>query len=682
MAADNDTSSSVFVRSGRRIEEAKFRPVGRPYSVSGDGRWLAVGPHADLSLIDVYDLKTGELTTTVRREGENPTADFRYRGVQFSSDGAQLVSASFDGRSITGIDRYTRRPICYFVCSDLTAFALSPNGRMIAIAQGVPKSKIEIRLWPSGDLVCQTEIEIETIRSIQFSSDNQHIITAQGRGCATWQIAENVIHVTSKWSAEDVNPFLPVQWTDRIDLVTNTYYGKTEVLRSVDGDKRLVVEEAGARALFSTGKDLALAGQDDPGVIKIIQIESGKVRARLRGHTDILRGLLVSRDESTLVGWSDSQIWVWDLQSLELRDYCHGANKIESLIFSPDGKTIASNCGSISVGDRRTLIGGVIKQHLQCLGGVHFWETSSGKRIHSASQWKCGGYSEDGRNIWLWNHEGQIQKVRLPTFETAETMRLRINNDGLHLSKDAETSGEEIDLIKFLPNPKHEDECQAAIYVRKSSIVTEMAIFGSFWNKTLKPAGAWNFEQMLFSLDGTAAACIHAPWENAGRRPSQQIGVFVKSQVDRPSWIQLEDFDFGDVAISAEGDSVLAVCHKKYDLTRADDFVGMWSTSSGKLLRRWDLNRPDLGPLESFDDRRSNNVAALSVDGDWFAVQGRIGEVEIWRATHEDASPFVTLKGHSAGITAITFSPDGKQLASGADDSAIMIYDLESVLTK
>jgi WD40 repeat protein len=38
------------------------------------------------------------------------------------------------------------------------------------------------------------------------------------------------------------------------------------------------------------------------------------------------------------------------------------------------------------------------------------------------------------------------------------------------------------------------------------------------------------------------------------------------------------------------------------------------------------------------------------------------------------------LKGHQAGICALALSPDGRHLASGSEDSTILIWDMESAI--
>jgi WD40 repeat protein len=104
-----------------------------------------------------------------------------------------------------------------------------------------------------------------------------------------------------------------------------------------------------------------------------------------------------------------------------------------------------------------------------------------------------------------------------------------------------------------------------------------------------------------------------------------------------------------------------------------DNTVRLWEVATGKeraVLR---------GHSESV------NTVAFSPDGQTLAsgsgtfdkVRGWLGgEIKLWDVAR--SSERATLRGHSRAVGSLDFSPDGKTLASGADDDLIKLWDVSS----
>ncbi|HEU4452664.1 MAG TPA: TIR domain-containing protein [Longimicrobium sp.] len=111
---------------------------------------------------------------------------------------------------------------------------------------------------------------------------------------------------------------------------------------------------------------------------------------------------------------------------------------------------------------------------------------------------------------------------------------------------------------------------------------------------------------------------------------------------------------------------------------------------SGDTARLWDLRAPDPSarPLALAGSSTAVSHAVFSPDGRWLATGSaefarrafrRDSAVFLWDLAKPDptAAP-VRLAGHSASITALAMSADGRWLASGSADSTVRVWDLSS----
>src|SRR5262249_55508308 len=101
------------------------------------------------------------------------------------------------------------------------------------------------------------------------------------------------------------------------------------------------------------GKTLASVSQDKPWnhpwtrtrrEIKTLDAASGQERATLKEHTDLVVSVVFSPDGKTLASASfDKTIKLWDAASGQERASLNGhTGVVWSVVFSPDGKTLAS----------------------------------------------------------------------------------------------------------------------------------------------------------------------------------------------------------------------------------------------------------------------------------------------------------------------------------------------------
>jgi WD40 repeat protein len=119
-----------------------------------------------------------------------------------------------------------------------------------------------------------------------------------------------------------------------------------------------------------------------------------------------------------------------------------------------------------------------------------------------------------------------------------------------------------------------------------------------------------------------------------------------------------EDF-VSAMALSADG-KVLASAAGKTINGNFQPAVTLWDTASGNVLQTLVLPQTALG-------------LSFSPDGSLLAVATG-NDVQIWNAA--SGVQLTTLSGHSAPVNLVAFSPDGKSLASSAQDNQLILWQV------
>ncbi len=308
-------------------------------SYSPDGNWLLTAGSA----LNIWNANTG---LKVRNfSGFSGWIN----SASFSSDGNKIVSGGYDKivhiwDVVTGAESQT------FTSSStgaVNAVALSPDGSRVASAgeNGI------IYLWQTktGNLLYEFIGHKNGVNDIIFTSDGNKLISCGSDGnIKIWQV---------KYGTEYMNLFednYPIRALSLSPNGRKLASASSEVMRVWDLDSGKVVskvtghrDEVRTVALSPDNRIIASGGNDN--TIILWDIQTGTSIKTLKGHTSWIMSLAFNSDGSKLVsGGNDFDVKLWDVQTgKEIRSYRlfgHVA-AVYGVDFSPFGDKIVS--GSI-----------------------------------------------------------------------------------------------------------------------------------------------------------------------------------------------------------------------------------------------------------------------------------------------------------------------------------------------
>jgi WD40 repeat protein len=98
------------------------------------------------------------------------------------------------------------------------------------------------------------------------------------------------------------------------------------------------------------------------------------------------------------------------------------------------------------------------------------------------------------------------------------------------------------------------------------------------------------------------------------------------------------------------------------------------TASQDGTLRRWNL------ATRKFESSKGSEILCLAVSPDsrYVVIGQRNSELQLWSLS--EFKQLATLKGHTSSVYGVTFSPDGKTIASGSFDGSCKLWNVEAVL--
>jgi WD40 repeat protein len=606
---------TIRLRHGCTIEAVAF---------SADGKTV-VSAASDGSIV-LHDALTGKRLRSFKPE--TPDSASAAGVIAFAPDGRSLA-AGWGRGPVTVWQVATGKRVGQFQLTDrdLGLLAFSQDGGILAGGAGGV-----VHIWdvPTGKLIRRIDTQWASMMTLALTPD--------GKTLATAILDDRRATVLSLWDTAGGRQLR--RWEAHKGEVTVLAFspdGKRLASADVEGENRLrvwavptverLLDMPGAFSglRFSPCGKLLLAASPDS--VSIREAGTGKEIQRIPRAG--VNGLVAFRPDSKVIALSNSwTISLWDVATgKNLDPPLEGHDSfVARVIFLPDGKTLASST----------------------LSTLSFWQLATGKRSGRFERLRIdqGTLSPDGTTL----------AVSMP--DEKQTIQLWDTATG---KKRWECSAQSYSSYALVFSPDGKVLAEARIMDSKRTIRFWHVVTGQRLREITLPQGIV-VERLAFSPDGKALAVgdgdrLH-PRIPKVHLVDVMTGQALRKPVDLPSVSSDQEQPpgayIGQIAFSRDGKRLAAatVCPGR------DQAIQVWEVETGQVLCR--LERIGVG------------LAALSPDGKSLVTMGKVSQ--LW----EIASGKVRgqIEGHSDWVWAADFSPDGRLLATGSQDTTVLLRDM------
>ncbi|GAX43040.1 WD-40 repeat protein [Tolypothrix sp. NIES-4075] len=373
---------------------------------------------------------------------------------------------------------------------------------------------------------------------------------------------------------------------------------------------------------------------------------------RLEGHNNSVNSVSFSPDGKTLASASDdSTIKLWNVDTGKEITTLHGHTQpIRSITFSPDGKTLASASVDSTIKlwnlDTKKVIT-TFNGHTQPVNSITF--SSDGKTLASASA---------DKTIKLWNLDtkkeittlhGHTQPINSATFSpdgktlasagADNTIKLW-NLNTKKLITTLHGHSQPINSVSFSPDGKTLASASADKTIKLWNLDTKKEI-------TTLHGHTQPINSVSFSPDGKTLASASA---------DNTIKLWNLNTKKEITTLHGHSQPINSVSFSPDGKTLA-------------------SASVDYTINLWNLNtKKEITTLHGHNDWVYS--ATFSPDGKTLASASRDKTIKLWNL--DTKKVITTLHGHNDWVYRVSFSPDGKTLASASGDNTIKLWNLDT----
>ena len=696
-------------------------------------------------------------------EGHNASIE----NVSFSPDGKMIASGSFDG-TVKLWNRETIKPPT--ISSSANSFSFSPDSKTIALAKGK-----EVKLYTHDGTLLKT-IEAHTnTKDVSFSPDGKTIVSIGGFNAEGEALRSLVSSKPGTFSNEERFLDFGIQQLENqksrertiklwsldgrllktIDAtnqyiqhqghqsgLTGVIFGPDGTIASTSWDKTVQVWSLNGSYGTSVGsskyQDLVWSisvNHNDTATAVAHGNEITLLRADvketqiLKGHSKPIFRISFSPDGQTIASASlDGTVKLWNLDGKELKTLKHDS-EVTDVSFSPDGKTILTagmdglRLWNLS-GQRLSQFGGraqkseefsgvgfniEFNQDTKFLTVVKVLENSPAKKAGI----KVGDQilAIDGNSTTDMSLDYNINLLRGEAGTKVVLKIVRQGNDAFDvtITRDIIKTNESGDIryitAKFSPDGQiiaagsgFPDLGTVKLWSRDGRLLKTLTGHKDLvWDVSFSPNGKmlasasddktvklWSIDdgKELKTLNGHSDHVLGVSFSPDGQMLASagKDGIVRVWRIDgtlvKPLLGNHRTFIMGNpnsISFSPDGKTLALANEEEVQLWNPEGTLLKISRSG---IRAWFA--PDGNVLTSGGDSDGHgwdvNKVSFSPDGKILASASSNNEIKLW---NPDGSLLKTLEGHTNGVKDVSFSPDGKILASASNDQTVRLWNLK-----
>jgi len=383
---------------------------------------------------------------------------------------------------------------------------------------------------------------------------------------------------------------------------------------------------------------------------KIWDMEFGQLLLTLTGHTESVNGVAFSSDGKLVATASDDgTAKIWDVETgKELFTLSGYDGSVHDISFSPDGKHLVSagdggtaKIWNVTTGEEELTFGG----HGDTVFDVAY--SPNGNLVASS------GLDEYVR---IWDATSGSEVLALPFAGGDQLRGLAFSPDGTRI---AVTSTQppygrvwDVSTGEILVNgfPGHRDAVIDIAYSADGKMIATASSDAT--------AKIWDADsgELLYTLAGHTLPVTGVAFDPSGKYVAttswdMTMRIWSIQPTSESLFIPIEAPWSMRVSYSADGKEILA------------DYP------EGKSVKVWDAVFGN--ELLNFNDKIS--LASYSPDGNLIAA---VADKDIIILDSESGKQKITLTGHTAPITCLSFSSDGIRLVSGGANGELIVWDM------